>query len=136
MVDMTHANILLVHHEVVNKQGIFYHGFKHGAADEDYSMKARRNGLPTAVTAHVCGECECNHDSSKEEIQRLMTMTLAERKQYVNSPTHSDHDYLLLVRRNIPLRYPITIILRNLRLYFPKLYFYITNFRGVYKNEE
>lgn len=136
MVDMTHANILLVHHEVVNKQGIFYHGFKHGAADEDYSMKARRNGLPAAVTAHVCGECECDHDSSKEEIQRLMTMTLAERKQYVNSPTHSDHDYLLLVRRNIPLRYPITIILRNLRLYLPKLYFYITNFRGVYKNEE
>lgn len=136
MVDMTHANILLVHHDVVDKQGIFYHGFKHGVADEDYSMKARRNRLPAAVTAHVCGECECDHDSGKEEIQRLMTMTLAERRQYINSPTHSDHDYLLFVRRNIPLRYPISYILRNLRLYLPKLYFYITNFRGVYKNEE
>lgn len=135
MVDMTHANILLVHQEVVDKQGIFYHGFKHGAADEDYSMKARRNHLPTAVTAHVCGECACDHDSGKEEIQRLMAMTLAERRQYVNSPTHSDHDYLLFVRRNIPLRYPMAFILRNLRLYLPKLYFYITNFRGVYKSK-
>jgi len=135
MVDMTHANILLVHQEVVDKQGIFYHGFKHGAADEDYSMKARRNHLPTAVTAHVCGECTCDHDSGKEEIQRLMAMTLAERRQYVNSPTHSDHDYLLFVRRNIPLRYPMAFILRNLRLYLPKLYFYITNFRGVYKSK-
>ena len=135
MVDMTHANILLIHQEVVGEQGIFYHGFRHGAADEDYSMQARRNHFPAAVTAHVCGECKCDHDSNKEEILRLMTMTLAERREYVNSPTHSDHDYLLFVRRNIPLRYPIAFILRHLRLYLPKLYYYITNFRGVYQSK-
>lgn len=133
-VDMTHANILLVHHDVVNVQGIFHKGYIHGAADEDYSMTARRNHFPITVTSHICGECPCDHDSNKEEIERLMTMSLKERKAYVNAPTHSDHDYLLFVRRNLPLRFPIAWLLRKTRVYCPKIYSRITHFRGVYKS--
>lgn len=133
-VDMSHANILLVHHDVVNVQGIFFHGFIHGAADEDYSMTAKRNRFPIIVTSHVCGECAYDHDSSKEEIKWLTTLSLKERKAYVNAPTHSDHDYLLYVRRNLPLRFPMAWLLRKVRLYSPKLYFRITHFRGVYKS--
>ena len=131
-VDMTHANILLVHHNTVEECGIFYKGFIHGAADEDYSMMAHRRGCPVMTTAHVCGECECDHHTSQSEIEHLMTMPLAERKRFVNSPTHSDRDYLLFVRRNLPLRYPIAYLLRAVRLYLPRFYYGITHFRGVY----
>ena len=60
-------------------------------------------------------------------------MSLAERKKFVNAPLHCDSDYLLLVRRNMPLRYPMTRLMRAIRLYLPKVYYRITNFRGVYK---
>lgn len=132
-VDMTHANILLVHKDMVDECGIFYEGYLHSAADEDYCMTAISKGRPAMVTAHVCGECEYDHNSNKDEIGRLMTMTLAERRAYVSTPTHSDRDYLLFVRRNLPLRFPIAWIMRKTRLYFPSLYFRITHLRGIYK---
>ena len=132
-VDMTHANILLVHSDVVSNCGIFYHGYVHSCADLDYSMTASSKGFPVMVTASVCGECECDHDTNKDEAVLLMTMTLAERKHYAETPTHSDHDYLLYVRRNLPKRYPMAWLLRKIRIYVPRIYYNITNFRGVYK---
>ncbi|MBP5339496.1 MAG: glycosyltransferase family 2 protein [Prevotella sp.] len=132
-VDSTHANILLVHKDVVAEIGIFYEGYRHGEADIDYSMTCNQRHIPVFVTARVCGECEFDHDSNKGEIERLMKMTLAERKAYVNAPTHSDYDYLLHVRRNLPLRYPLAWLMRTIRLYFPKLYYRITHLRGIYK---
>ena len=133
-VDTTHANILLIHHDLVDRYGIFYKGFVHGAADEDYSMMANRHSFPVMVTSHVCGECKFDHDSEKDEIFKLMNMTLVERRQYVNSPTHSDHDYLLFVSRNMPFRYPFAWLLRTIRLYYPKFYYHVTKIRGVYKS--
>lgn len=132
-IDMTHANILLVHHTVVEEIGIFHKGFRHSCADNDYSMTAARHGLPVYSTSKVCGECERDHSSLKEQTQQLMRMSLAERKKYVNAPLHCDSDYLLLVRRNMPLRYPMARLIRAIRLYLPKVYYHITNFRGVYK---
>ena len=133
-IDLTHANILLVHHSIVKEIGIFYRGYTHGCADIDYSMMAKRHGIPTYSTANVCGECVYDHISQKEEAEHLTTMTLTERKKYVNSPTHCDSDYLQFVYRNLPLRYPLAWLLRTIRVYVPYLYLHITNFRGVYKS--
>ena len=132
-IDLTHANILMVHSTVAETIGIFHKGFRHSCADNDYSMTAHRHQLPAYSTSSVCGECEYDHDTNKSEIERLITMTLAERRRYINSPTHSDNDYLLFVRRNMPLRYPVAFLLRKMRLYCPSLYQRITHLRGVYK---
>lgn len=132
-IDMTHANILLTHHSVVERIGIFHQGFRHSGADQDYGMMAHRHDLPVFSTAHVCGECECDHHSDKEEARQLMQLSLADRKRYVNSPLHSDHDYLLLIKRNLPMRYPVSLILRTIRVYCPSFYYSITSMRGVYK---
>ncbi|MCR5130479.1 MAG: glycosyltransferase family 2 protein [Prevotella sp.] len=135
-VDLVSGNILLVNKKVVETIGIFYKGFRHDLADHDYNMTANRHNFPVMVTANVCGECEFDHASNENEIQQLKKMTLAERKKYLSSPTHSDHDYLLLVRRNLPLRYPMTLLLRTIRLYCPSFYHRITQFRGVYKDSK
>lgn len=132
-IDLAHANILLVHHSVVSTIGIFHEGYLHGCADHDYSLTAQSHNMPVMLTAQICGECSDDHDSNQDEIQRLIKMTLAERKRYVNTPTHSDKDYLLLVRRHMPMRYPIAVILRAIRLYCPSLYYKITTLRGIYK---
>ncbi len=132
-IDLTHANILLVHHSVVEKVGIFHKGFLHSGADQDYGMMAARHGFPVYSTSIVCGECERDHSSEKEEAQQLMQLSFAERKEYINSPVHNDRDYLLMVRRNMPLRYPMACMMRAIRLYLPSFYYRITNLRGVYK---
>lgn len=133
-IDLVHANILLVHQSVVSAIGIFFKGYQHSCADNDYGLQAQRRHLPVYSTAHVCGECERDHQSNKGEAERLMQMTRAERKKYINAPTHSDSDYLLYVRRNIKWRYPMTCIVRFLRLNTPKLYYWLTNLRGGYQS--
>lgn len=132
MVDQCNANILFVPGEVVNKIGIFHDGYIHGAADLDYCMQVRKAGMPALITAQIIGECEYDHFSEKEECERLIRMTLSERRKYVYHPTHSDKDYLLFVKRNIPKKYLISKILRKVRLYCPRLYYYINKARGLY----
>jgi len=131
LVDQTNANILLVSKEVVDKVGIFYKGYIHGCADYDYGMTVRRNGLPALVTAKVCGTCEYDHITDGEETHKLMSMSLSQRIQYVYAPTHSDKDYLLYVKRNIPHKYIISWTLRKIRMLFPYVYYNICKSRGL-----
>lgn len=133
-IDLAHANILLVHHSVVESIGIFYKGFLHRGADWDYGMQAHSKGFPTLATPRVCGECECDHYSPKDEINMLRKMSLKERIAYVNSPIHTNHDYLLYVWRNLPLRFPLAALARTTRVYLPSLYYHVTNLRGIYKD--
>ena len=133
-IDLVHANILLVHNSVVEKIGIFYKGYLHGCADNDYGMMAHHHHLPVFSTSHICGECERDHHTNMSETEYLMSLSRSQRKAFINSPTHSDKDYLLFVRRNLKLRYPFAWLARTLRLNCPKLYFHLTNKRGLYKN--
>lgn len=131
--DITNANILLIHHSVVDEIGIFHKGFQHGCADYDYSMQACKHRIPVFVTSQICGECEDDHDTQEEEIFRLMKMSLKDRRKYVRNPVHSDCDHLLFIKRNLLLRYPQALLMRTIRVYFPQIYYYITNARGIYK---
>lgn len=121
-IDLTNANILLIPKEVVEKIGIFHEGYIHGSADYDYSMTAQRYNIPTFTTSHVCGKCEFDHINGKAEIDKLISMSFKERKKYIMYPTHSDKDYLLFIKRNLPHRYVFCWILRKIRLYLPYLY--------------
>lgn len=132
LVDQCNANILLVPRTIVDRVGIFHDGYIHGAADQDYCMQVRCNGFPALITAGIAGECEYDHMNEKEECLRLMRMSFKERKHYIYHPTHSDKDYLLFVKRNIPGKYPLSVVLRKIRLYCPTLYYYINKVRGLY----
>lgn len=131
MVDMTNANILLVAKDVVDQIGIFPDGYIHSAADQDYGMMARRAGFPVLITSFVCGFCAYDHLDESIVCQRLKKMCLQQRKAYVFHPTHSDLDYLLFIKRNLPKRYVISIIMRKIRLYAPSLYLFICKKRGI-----
>jgi GT2 family glycosyltransferase len=133
LVDMINANILLVPDSVVEKIGIFPDCYVHSCADTDYCMTARRNNIPALVTAKVCGACEDDHLSKEEECLMLMGMSLNERRKYVNHPTHSDADYLMCIKRNMRYKYPISWMIRKIRLFFPGLYYKISKHRGLYK---
>lgn len=130
--DLITANILLVPNEVVDKVGIFHEGYIHSGADNDYSVMARKHGYMSYVTPEVCGKCDNDHSYDADECLMLMKMSLSERKKYVYQPTRSDKDYLLLIRRAIPIKYPISWLVRKLRLYFPSIYYKLNKTRGYY----
>ena len=131
MVDLTNANILLVPKEVVDRIGIFYEGYKHGCADNDYSMLARRKGIPVLITPDACGTCENDHGSKADFRDKVINMSQKERTAYFNHPIRCNHDYLTFIRRNMPARYPLSWLFRMILTYCPKLYFRINGARGV-----
>lgn len=127
--DMTNANILLVHRDVVNAIGIFYDGYVHGIADIDYSIIAKKKGFPVLLTPNFCGKCDDDHADKNEIKEKITNMSKAQRKEYFNSPLHSSKDYLKFIRRVAPQRYPLVWLFRFLNLNCPKLYYYLDSFR-------
>ena len=127
--DFTNANAVLLSSEVVKKIGIFYEGYRHGAADFDYSFLARKAGFPVLITAHPVGECDNDHESSEDLQEKILSMSLSERKKHFSHPIRGNHDYEVLIRRTQPLKYPITWIFRRLNIYFPKLYYKLNGMR-------
>lgn len=121
--DMTNANILLVSKDIVDRIGIFCEGYQHAIADYDYSIQAKKHGIPVLVTAKFCGECSNDHGNQSDLAKKIISMTLKERKVYYRHPLHSNNDYLLFIRRNAPLRYPLVILGRFFNVYFPKYYY-------------
>lgn len=123
MIDLTNANILLVPNSIVEEIGILYYGYRHGNADFDYSMQARKHGIPVLATTNVCGKCDFDHKSGPELREHLLSMSVKERKEYFSSPLHSSKDYLLFVKRNFPLKYPLSWLFRKLHERLPKIYY-------------
>lgn len=129
MCDLTNANILLVSKEVVDKIGVLYDGYIHGAADYDYTYMARKSGFPVLITAKQCGECDFDHKTDDDKRELFLSMTLAERKKYISNPLRSGEDYVTLIKRTMPMKYPMTWIFRQLNLYMPRLYYWLNGRR-------
>lgn len=127
--DWTHANILLVPQRVVEEHGILYERYRHGQADLDYGYRARRKGIPVVVTSSACGTCPFDHPDIKGIEEQLCKMTLRERRDYLNHPLHSNADYLTMIRRCMPLKYPLTWTFRKINLYAPHLYYWLNRKR-------
>lgn len=125
LVHQTNANILMVSKQVVDEIGIFYEGYRHGNADFDYAMTARRHGIPVLLTASHCGACDNDHVLGADLKSKILSMTQAERSAFFANPLHSSQDYLTFIRRNIPIKYPFTWIFRKLQEHFPKVYYFI-----------
>ena len=123
--DLLHANIMFVPNSIFKSIGTFY-PYMHSCADSDYSVMARRASFPVYVTSRICGYCNFDHWTRAEDKENIVKMTLQERKAYFDHPLHSNKDYLTLIRRITPWRYPSVWLFRNMAVYYPSLYFRIT----------
>lgn len=123
MCDMTNANILLVAKSVVDKIGRFSNSYQHGMADYDYSIRARKMGLPVLITANFCGICDNDHINYEDQAKHIINMTLKDRWKYFSHPIHSSSDYLRFIWNTSPRRYPMVGIGRILNLFFPRFYY-------------
>ena len=123
MCDMTNANILLVAKSVVDKIGRFSNSYQHAMADYDYSIRARKMGLPVLITANFCGICDNDHINYEDQAKHIINMTLKDRWKYFRHPVHSSSDYLRFIWNTSPSRYPMVWVGRMLNLFFPRFYY-------------
>lgn len=130
MCDKANSNIMLVSGCVVKEIGIFWDGYEHSCADYDYSMQARKAGFPVLVTSSTCGVCEYDHHTEDDGKKKILQMNFKERKAYFSHPLHSSADILRLKKRNTPLRYPLGVVGRWINLYFPKIYYGLSDIRN------
>lgn len=127
--NQTNANILFVPQNIVDVVGILSEKYFHSAADYDYSYRVSNAGYPVLLTANFCGKCDYDHTDTNTRAEMVMKMRLKERKEYFSNPVRSDKDYLLLISQISPLRYPLVWLGRKLNIYFPRLYYRISNKR-------
>lgn len=121
--DIVNANILMVSSNVVDCIGIFPNCYIHGAADNDYGMRANHAGLPVLITSGFCGSCDADNYNYYVEMKKLKAMSIAERIRYFRFPVRSIHDTLEFSIRWRKRMVPIVIVLRLLQILTPSLYY-------------
>lgn len=126
---LTNANILLVAQNVVEGIGIFDEAYQHGCADWAYGMEANKAGFAVYVTANVCGLCDNDHDTESAEREKIINMTIAQRKAFFQHPLHSTHDVLYYMKRYQKLKCLPLLIARFLNIYMPKVYYGLSKLR-------
>lgn len=115
-----HGNITFVSADVVEKMGIFYDGYIHGAGDHDYTYRAWKNGFHILVMKDYAGVCENDHPVTGGH--RFHGMNLKQRIAYMKSPFGFNlHNTLLFQKRCFPHRYIPVLVISWAKCLFPDL---------------
>lgn len=118
-IDFANANILWVDNTVVKKAGIFDEHFTHGIADYDYSLSAKKAGIPVLLTNGIGGSCTDDHGNNWKSSK----IPLKKRIQYLKSPTGLAYtQYLYYIRKHFTLAYPYTLVMLWLKTLFPQFW--------------
>ena len=117
--DLGNANIMLVPRSVTQKIGILSDAFTHGIADYDYTLKAKKLGIPVVVAPGFLGTCI--HDNSKN--WKSSNVNLKDRISFLKSPKGLAYkEYLLFISAHFPLYYPAAFAKLWLKTLFPGLW--------------
>lgn len=119
----TNANIVLVSKDVVSKIGIFDDDFIHSCADWAYGIKANKHGFPVYITGRPCAVCDNDHGTVRNEAEKVIKMSLTERKAFFSHPLRATSDKLTFMKRYYKEKYLILLLARTLAVYVPSLYY-------------
>lgn len=118
--DLGNANIMYVSSEVIDKISILHNGYTHGKADYDYTLLAKKNGIPVLTMPEICGICDNDH---KPLYNDFTNSSIKNRIKILFSPTGIGFkDQLIYTKRNFPYRYPFVVVAGILKVLLPKLY--------------
>lgn len=118
--ELGNANIMLVHRQVVERIGILSDAFTHGLADFDYTLMARKNGIPVLVCPNYLGECERD---GKNPYLTYHTLSVKKRIEFLYNPVGLDfRSNLQYMKRNFPYRLPFVFLAAWLKVLFPRMY--------------
>ena len=125
----TNANFLVVDKHVVDEIGQLSIEYKHRDADWDYGIRALKAGFPVLTTYGGCGVSVNDHDSYKQEAEKVLKMNLKDRKQYLNRPQRGYHDAFFFLKRFDYPKYIVMKIAYFLNLYMPHLFYKLQSIR-------
>lgn len=118
--DLGTANIMAISNETVNKMGIIDNSYPHGFGDYDYTLRARKAGIPVLIVPKICGHCENDHI---DPIPSFLSKTYRQRLDYLYKPAGLNlKSHLLFVKRFFPMRAPFVWINGHLKVLFPRIY--------------
>ena len=110
------ANIMLVPTKVVDKIGILSDVYTHSFADYDYTLKAKKAGIPSYICTYYCGYCSDDHGVN----WKTGDHSLKQRIQYLYSHKGLAYkEYLAFVRKFFPLYLPKAWALLWTKTFFP-----------------
>lgn len=133
--DMTCANILMVSKNAVDVIGLVGKDYVHCCGDWAYGIKANKKGLPVLTTPLVCGICDNDHDTENIEREKVLSMSIKQRRDFFNHPLRSTSDKMLFMRKYQKIKYLLVFFAREMNIYCPKLYYWLSNHRpGTIKN--
>ncbi len=121
--DMANANALLIPFEVFSRLGGFDTKYTHGCADYDYTIIARKKGVGVYLTPIAVGVCRNDHKNNDSVLKKMTEVSLKERIAYYRHPLHSSKDYMHLVLKVMPARYPQVLFGRFMAIFFPQKYY-------------
>lgn len=125
--EIANGNITYISKDVVEVLGLFHNGYIHGA-DYDYTYLAYKKNFPILVMRGYLGECDDDHQS--EGYMKFVTLPFKERINYLYSPKGLQFGgALLFQRRFFPYRYPLVLCAGWFKVFFPKLYCFLNNYR-------
>ncbi len=125
--DLGNGNIMLVSGSVVKKIGMLSDKYTHNIADYDYTLRAKKNGIPALITENYCGECSNDHVNKYEHFQM---MSISQRIKFINSPLgFAFPDTLKYMKENFPYRWPFVFISGWFKVFFPTIYIQINKLR-------
>lgn len=102
--DLGNGNLMLVPDTVVKKIGILSNGYTHGIADFDYTLKAKKSGIPSYISSFYLGTCKNDFDLAKKKESRL---SLKKRIDYLYSIKGLSYkEYLTFIRIYFPFYLP------------------------------
>lgn len=118
--ELGNANIKFVHKTVVDKIGILHKSYVHSLADFDYTLTAKKNGIPVLVMPNYLGDCVDDHKNPYDTFHEL---SIGKRKNLMDSPLGLDFkSNLQYMKRNFPLRLPMVYLAYWFKIFFPKTY--------------
>lgn len=116
--DFGNANIMLVPASVVERIGILSEAYTHGIADFDYTIKAKKAGIPSYIGSFYNGFCTNDYKYSM-----LKASSLKQRIDYLYSVKGLAYkQYLLFIRKHFPLYLPQAWLSLWLKTIFPVLF--------------
>lgn len=113
------ANIMLVPKAVVDNIGILSEDYTHGIADYDYTLKAKRAGIPSYICSYYCGYCADDHGVNWKSADH----SLRQRIQYLYSHKGLSYkEYLVYIRKFFPFYLPQAWLLLWTKTFLPFLW--------------
>lgn len=118
--DIGNANIMFVSFDVFQKLGVLGKKYRHGLADYDYTLAAKKQRIPVLIMSDFCGACDNDHKSGYSKFKKF---NLNKRIKFAYSPLGFDfRSYLIYNQRNFFYRLPFVFMIGWIRIFFPSIF--------------